>query len=44
VNGSSVLAKPKEEQWAPVSEDGRQVPVNTGEAVTCLGVNERGTG
>jgi hypothetical protein len=36
--------KIKEEQWAPASEAGSQVPVNAGEAATCLGADERGTG
>jgi hypothetical protein len=44
VNDGSVLAKTKEERWAPVSEAGKQIPVNAGEAATCLGADERGTG
>jgi hypothetical protein len=36
--------KIKEERWAPASEAGSQVPVNAGEAATCLGTDERGTG
>jgi hypothetical protein len=44
VNGGSVLAKTEEERWAPVSEAGKQIPVNAGEVATCLGADERGTG
>jgi hypothetical protein len=36
--------KTEEERRAPLSEAGRQGPVNTGEATTCLGMDERRAG
>jgi hypothetical protein len=44
VKGGSVSVETEEERRAPVSEAGRQVLVNAGEAAMCLGADERGTG